>query len=79
MNTAEMWTKAQEDGKTYKCYDILYNKQFGFHDKVKIKWRPDAFDTIDEILALDKWEIKPENMMTKSEAEARFNIKIVGD
>lgn len=79
MNTAEMWAKAQEDGKTYKCYDMLYNKQFGFHDKAKTKWWPDAFDTIDEILALDKWEIKPENVMTKSEAEAKFNIKIVGD
>ena len=31
MNTAEMWLKAQEDGKTYICNSVLYNKKNGVH------------------------------------------------
>lgn len=35
MNTAEMWLKAQEDGKIYECIngDMAYSKQFGLTDK----------------------------------------------
>lgn len=78
MNTAEMWLQAQKDGMTYKSFDMLYNKQFGFHDKNKRKWCPDSFDTINEIFTLE-WTEKSNNEMTRAEAEAKFNIKIVGD
>ena len=35
MNTAEMWLKAQEDGKIYECIngDIAYSKAMGLVDK----------------------------------------------
>lgn len=79
LDTVNMYLKAQVDGKTYKCYDLYYNKRLGFHDKNKKKWNPSAFDTIDEIFGLDTWKEKLESEMTKSEAEAKFNIKIVGD
>ena len=79
LNTAEMWIKAQEDGKTYKAQDIRYNKTLGFHDNKGKKWNADAFEHVDDILNITDWKPKPDNEMTKSEAEARFNIKIVGD
>lgn len=78
MNTAEMWVKAQEDGKTYKCNNIQYNKKKGFHGLQIGLWPANSFDYIDDIFNLN-WQLKPDNEMTKSEAEAKFNIKIVGD
>lgn len=77
MNTAEMWIKAQEDGKTYKCMDMRYNKSLGFHDENKSKWCGYAFNYVNDIFSL-QWDVYLEEM-TKSEAEDRFNIKIVGD
>lgn len=77
MNTAEMWIKAQEDGKTYKCMDMRYNKSLGFHDKDKNKWGGYAFNYVNDIFSL-QWDVYLEEM-TKSEAETKFNIKIVGD
>lgn len=78
MNTAEMVIKANKDGKTYKAYDMLYNNQLGFHDIKGKKWDADAFKYVNDIFNLE-WKLKPDNEMTKSEAEKRFNIKIVGD
>lgn len=78
MNTAEMWIKAQEDGKTYKCNGMQYNRKKGFHGPTIGLWPAKAFDYVDDIFNLD-WQLKPDNEMTKSEAEAKFNIKIVGD
>ena len=78
MNTAEMWIKAQENGKTYKCEDMRYNKKNGFYDEKSGSWTARAFDYVDDIFKLE-WQLNQENEMTKSEAEAKFNIKIVGD
>ena len=78
MNTAEMVIKANKDGKTYKAYDMLYNNQLGFHDIKGKKWDADAFKYVNDIFNLE-WKLKPDNEMTKSEAEKRFNIKIVGE
>lgn len=78
INTAEMVIKANKDGKTYKAYDMLYNNQLGFHDIKGKKWDADAFKYVNDIFNLE-WKLKPDNEMTKSEAEKRFNIKIVGE
>lgn len=78
MNTAEMWVKAQEDGKTYKSKDMRYNKKDGFHGIEGRLWIAGAFDYVNDIFKLE-WELKPDNEMTKAEAEAKFNIKIIGE
>lgn len=77
MTTAEMWLKAQEDGKTYKAYDMMYNRQFGFHDKDKKKWPGNAFEYVNDIFEIKNWELKPDNEMTRAEAEKKFGIKII--
>ena len=79
MTTLEMMNEAIKDGKTYKTYDLRYNATIGFHDKKGHKWEANSFKYINDIFAIDTWQLKPENEMTKSEAEAKFNIKIVGD
>lgn len=78
LNTAEMFIQANKDGKTYKCEDMQYNKKDGFHCIEGRLWITRAFDYVDDVFKLE-WELKPDNEMTKAEAEAKFNIKIVGD
>lgn len=77
MNTAEMWLKAQMDGKTYYWGDLKYQKDIGM---VAIEdgssWPMSAWLSFDYLMN-GKWE--PYQTMTKSEAEAKFNIKIVDD
>lgn len=77
MNIAEMWLKAQKDGKTYKSYDMFYNKKLGFHDKNRNRWPGHAFERIDDIFEANTWELRPDNEMTKAEAEEKFSIKII--
>lgn len=79
MTTIDMVIQATKDGKTYKADDMRYNSKLGFHDIKGRKWNGDAFTYVNEIFSIDKWQLKPDNEMTKSEAEAKFNIKIVGD
>ena len=84
MNTAEMWIKAQEDGKVYKCIggDMAYSKKYGLTDKDNFNegWNLDAWEEsgargLDELLSCE-WEEMP-NAMTIKEAEKRFGIKII--
>ena len=79
MTTLEMMNQAALDGKTYKADDMRYNRNLGFHDIQGRRWNADAFTYVNEIFSIDKWQLKPDNEMTKSEAEAKFNIKIVGN
>ena len=83
MNTAEMWLKAQEDNKWYICNDVVYNKNYGFVDKNNLKqWfsREDNFGLydVDKFLSYQWLEHTDCNIITKEEAEKKFNIKIVG-
>lgn len=78
MNTAEMWLKAQKDGKTYVSVNLIYNKSTGFiwddnsdAEELNETW------TRSSVLNEDGWELSS-NIMTKEEAEKNFNIKIVG-
>ena len=83
MNTAEMWVKAQNDGKIYECIDgdVAYSKDKGLIDKYYFTpWKLGAWDC-EESCGFDdlmncKWE-EMNNVMTIEEAEERFGIKIV--
>lgn len=77
IDTAEMWLKAQEDGKTYYWGDVKYQKDIGMVSiRGEVPWTMSAWQSFDYLMN-GKWE--PYQTMTKSEAEAKFNIKIVGD
>ncbi len=82
MKTSEMWQKAQEDGccyeTTYKGEDYItlyYQKDKGLFDDDQYPCKPDMWKNFDELMN-EQWQLRT---MTKSEAEAKFNIKIVGD
>ena len=78
LNTAEMWLKAQEDGKTYICNDVFYNKKHGFVDYDFQPWPINCVDSIDNIFGWDNWYEYEIPLMTKAEAEVEFGIRIVG-
>lgn len=82
MNTAEMWLKAQEDGKIYYSGDVAYSKKFGFVEKddLKTPWELAAWDylgkhNLDGLFRDCQWSEM--QTMTIKEAEAMFGIKIV--
>ena len=78
MNTAEMWLKAQEDGKTYICNSVLYNKKTGFISATSLDpWPISVFDSIDTLME-SQWSLHQEEIMTKAEAEKKYGIRIVG-
>ena len=82
MNTAEMWLKAQEDGMCYEAImsqstneELFYQKNRGLFDGDGYEFVLDNTGSFNELMDIE-WKLRT---MTKSEAEARFNIKIVGD
>lgn len=82
MNTAEMWLKAQEDGMCYEAtnedgYDgsIIYQKDKGFFDEEGYQVVIETWNYPEDFMN-EQWRLRT---MTKSEAEAKFNIKIVGE
>ena len=87
MNTAEMWLKAQEDGKIYECIngDIAYSKAIGLVDKDDFNkvwklsnWDCDRAKALDSLLGDCEWREMPIKIMTKHEAAVEFGIRIVG-
>ena len=82
MNTAEMWLKAQEDGKTYKCIDLAYNNKIGFvhAEDLTTPWFDESDNCIDieTFFGASGWKEYGLDIMTKEEAEKKFRIKIVG-
>ena len=76
MNTAEMWLKAQEDGKTYivKQQTLCYSKQRGLFYASNCHSNFNNF-TLDKFLSLE-WTEMQEEIMTKAEAEKKFGIRI---
>ena len=78
MNTAEMWLKAQEDGKTYysKDADALYSKEFGLVEErdISLKVSMGDFPTFEHLMRSEWEEVK---VMTKAEAEKKYGIRIV--
>lgn len=77
MNTFEMMIEAEDNGKTYHADDMLYNSHLGFHDKSGKKWYGDAFNYLNDLFAIDKWQEDNTIYMTKSEAEKKYGIKII--
>lgn len=78
LTTVEMYLKAQEDGKTYKYSGIRYNKKDGFYDvDDKFPYPGYAFETINEVFALTKWEELDVPEYTVEEAEEKFGIHII--
>ena len=77
LNTAEMWLKAQEDGKTYivKQQTLCYSKQRGLFHATNCHSNFNNF-TLDKFLSLE-WTEMREEIMTKAEAEKKFGIRIV--
>ena len=86
LNTAEMWLKAQEDGKIYECIngDIAYSKAMGLVDKDNFNvvwqlsnWDCDRAKALDNLLGGCEWREMPIKIMAKHEAEVEFGIRIV--
>lgn len=82
MNTAEMWIKAQEDGMCYEtieqgpdAFTLYYQKDKGLFDDDGVRCGPEIWNYFDDLMN-EQWRLRT---MTKSEAEAKFNIKIVGE
>ena len=77
LNTAEMWLKAQEDGKTYivKQKTLAYSKKRGLFYATNCHSNFNNF-TLDKFLSLE-WTEMQEEIMTKAEAEKKYGIRIV--
>lgn len=80
MNTAEMWLQAQKDGLCYKMIisenngeELFYQKDVGLFDGDGYVVELNNFGEFDDFM-LNHWETR---IMTRAEAEAKFNIKIV--
>lgn len=79
MTTLDMMIKAKEDGKTYRMDDLFYNAQLGFVDIRGKNWEGLAFVYLNDLFNIDTWEQDCSIYMTKSEAEQKYGIIIVGD
>lgn len=87
MNTAEMWLKAQEDGKQYRCCDVLYSKDTGLvaAEDFKHKWSVKAWANNSDIdicrefdnLMNESWKEVIIPTITRAEAESKFGVKII--
>lgn len=82
LNTAEMWLKAQKDGMCYEAVEqgpdtviLYYQKDKGLFDEDGMRCGPEIWNYFDDLMN-EQWRLRT---MTKAEAEAKFNIKIVGD
>lgn len=82
MNAAEMWLKAQKDKMCYETIEqgpdavtLYYQKDKGLFDNDGVRCGPDMWNYFDDLMN-EQWRLRA---MTKSEAESKFNIKIVGD
>lgn len=78
MSTAKMVDEAVRTHKTYESGDILFNTAKGFFNASNGEpWPISAFASLQEIFDL-RWDECEGEVMTKAEAESKFNIKIIG-
>lgn len=78
MYTAEMVVEAAKTHKTYESGKILFNTTKGFFNAITGgPWPITAFNSLQEIFDLQWVEYKGQ-VLTKAEAEIKFNIKIIG-
>lgn len=84
-NTAEMWLDAQNTGKTYQSINgnFIYQANKGLFYKTTMKkcplelWDIEEDDNLNNLMKIEWKECK--NILTKSEAENKYNIKIIED
>lgn len=78
MNTAEMYIKANENGKAYysESVDAFYSKEFGLveAEDTTQKVQIGDFPTFEYLMQREWEEVKA---MTKAEAEKKYKIRIV--
>ena len=78
MSTAKMVDEATKTHKTYESGDVLFNSTKGFFNASNGEpWPISAFSSLQEIFDLE-WTECEGQVMTKAEAESKFNIKIIG-
>lgn len=78
MYTAEMMIEAARTHKTYESGDVLFNTTKGFFNANNGEpWPITVFNSLQEIFDL-RWVECEGQVMTKAEAETKFNIKIIG-
>ncbi len=87
LNTAEMWLKAQKDGKTYVSDCAMYSKAAGCVDRefrnlalvlgawVYGKDNEDKKRELDNLMSTRWYEEAP--TMTRAEAESKLGVRIV--
>lgn len=81
MKTLEMMNAAKENGKTYfnESNDIIYSKELGFIDSISSEAMTicefDSTFTFNQFMFFNWTEV---NTMTRSEAEEKYGIKIIG-
>lgn len=78
MKTLSMMNEAGRTGKTYITGSMRYSVENGFHEDNGKPWAANAFENINQIMALDKWKVL-ENVtkkMTLKEIEDKLGHKI---
>lgn len=88
LNTAEMWLKAQKNGKTYVSDCAMYSKAIGYVSRSSrdIAWGLDAWThsedneakkrELDHLMSAQWYEEVP--TISRAEAESKLGVKIVG-
>lgn len=80
MNTAEMYLQAINDGRFYQTSSsnndkIFYQKDRGLFEEGECSVSIQVWDGFEELM-LERWELC-DMIMTRTEAEQKFNIKII--
>nr|DAG87236.1 MAG TPA: hypothetical protein [Herelleviridae sp.] len=86
LNTAEMWLKAQKNGKTYVSDCAMYSKAAGYVGRISrdTAWGLEAWTSVgnedkkrelDRLMSAKWYEEVP--TMSRAEAESRLGVKIV--
>lgn len=76
MYTLEMMNEAEETGKTYVTCDMRYSHQDGFHESGGKPWNADAFKTLNDVIAIDDWELLKTKKTTLKEIEQALGYPI---
>lgn len=77
MQTLEMMIAAKENGKTYVHNNIYYSDCTGFKTPYRLSLENYHFDgTLNALLDFE-WEVS-QKILTRVEAEEKYNIKIIG-
>ena len=80
MNTAEMYLQAINDGKFYRTSSsnndkIFYQKDRGLFEEDECSVSIQVWDCFEDLM-VEQWELC-DMIMTRTEAEQKFNIKII--